>query len=57
MWEARATYEDGTEIEATFEYCEDGNYEAECQRQYEIECWLIEQHEGCTWYSVDYVSC
>lgn len=54
-WIARAEYEDGTEIEKAFPYAEGGNYEAEQERQYSLECWLIEEHEGCTWYSVDFV--
>ena len=37
---------------------ENGNYSRECERQYTLECWLIEQgekHGGCTFYSVAYV--
>ena len=56
VWLARAEYSDGTSVEKAFAYREGGNYEAECQRQYELECWLIEEHEGCTWYSVDYIA-
>ena len=55
MWVARADYADGTSIEKTFAYNEQGNYHLECERQYELEAWLIERHEGCIWYSVDYV--
>lgn len=55
MWLARAEYRDGTEIEETFPYRENGIYSAECDRQYEIECWLLEQHPDCTWLSVVYV--
>ena len=51
MWEARAEYADGTTVERLFEY--HGN---DAEEQYLIECWLIERHEGCIWYSVDYVS-
>ena len=52
-WEARAIYEDGTEIERMFDY----NYDlTENDQVYEIECWLLERHEGCTWYSVDWVN-
>ena len=51
VWEAMAEYEDGTRIEKTFPFYE-RNYHEECQRQYELECWLIERHEGCTFYSV-----
>ncbi|MBR6219522.1 MAG: hypothetical protein IKQ80_03030 [Clostridia bacterium] len=56
MWIARAEYADGTSIEKAFAYNENGNYQLECERQYELEAWLIEQHEDCTWYSVDYVA-
>ena len=45
MWNAVAEYADGTRIEKNFPYYEDGNYQAECERQYELEAWLIEQHE------------
>lgn len=54
MWIARAEYADGTSVEKRFPYHEHGVYERECERQYELECWLIERHDGCTWYSVDY---
>ena len=55
MWEAVARYEDGTEIVKRFDYNEHDNYRLECERQYEIESWLINQHEGCVFYSVGYV--
>lgn len=58
MWYAVAEYTDGTRIEKYFPYHENGNYNAECERQYDLECWLIEQgeeHGGCTFYSVAYV--
>lgn len=55
MWEARAEYADGSTIDKTFPYNENGNSLLENQRQYEIECWLLEQHEDCTWYSVNYI--
>ena len=55
MWECIAEYADGTRIERTFEYRENGDYNAECERQYELECWLIERHDDCTFYSVSYV--
>lgn len=52
MWEARAEYADGTMIEKYF----DSNPCAhEDEEQYRIEAWLIEQHEDCTWYSVNWV--
>ena len=55
MWEARAEYADGTTVERTFPYNEDGNYSRENERQYELECWLIGYHEDCIWYSVNYI--
>ena len=55
MWEAKAEYADGTTFEMMFPYTANGNYEAECNEQYRIECYLIERHPGCTWYSVGYV--
>lgn len=55
MWEAIGRYADGTEIVEYFPYRENGNYRAECERQYQLECWLIEAHDGCVFYSVDYV--
>ena len=54
MWIARAEYADGTSVEGQFPYRERGIYSLECERQHELECWLIERHDGCTWYSVDY---
>lgn len=55
MWNAVAEYADGTRIEKSFPYNEAGNYGAECERQYELESWLIGQHENCTYYSVSYI--
>lgn len=55
MWEAIGRYEDGTEIVEYFPYNERDNYKLECDRQYELECWLISIHEGCIYYSVGYV--
>ena len=55
MWNAVAEYADGTRIEENFFYNEDGNYCAECERQYELEEWLLGQHEDCIFYSVCYV--
>ena len=59
MWEAIAEYMDGTRIEKNFLYSEGGNYNRECERQYDLECWLIEQgekHGGRTFYSVAYIN-
>ena len=50
-----AEYAEGTRIEKYFPYHENGNDNAECERQYDIECWLLSQHEDCTFYSVAYV--
>lgn len=59
MWRAIANCADGTEIEWCFPYLENGNYLSENQRQYEIECRVIEyayaKHGGLTFYSVDYI--
>jgi len=43
MWNAIGEYADGTRIEKNFLYNEEGNYNLECERQYNLECWLIEQ--------------
>ena len=51
-WIASATYDDGTSVEKEFSYAEKGIYSLEDERQHELEEWLIEQHEGCNWYSV-----
>ncbi|MBQ1291367.1 MAG: hypothetical protein IIY28_08475 [Lachnospiraceae bacterium] len=53
MWEARAEYEDGTWIDQYFDY---NDRKSDADQQYEIECWLLERHPKCTWYSVDYVN-
>lgn len=55
MWEAIGRYADGTEIVKYFPYRENDNYRRECERQYQLECWLIEAHDGCIFYSVGYV--
>ena len=55
MWQAVAEYADVTRIEKYFPYHESVNYSAECERQYDIEYWLLSQHEDCTFYSVAYV--
>lgn len=57
-WIAKATYEDGTEIEKEYPYTANGNYYLENEEQHKIECELIEdnfyKYGLCTWYSVDY---
>ena len=53
-WEAVAEYQDGTRIEKTFP----ADYECswtDGNQRFEIESWLMEQHEGITYYSVDLV--
>ena len=52
MWEARAEYADGTTVSRYFEY---DDRRPESEQQYDIECWLIDRHPDCTWYSVDYI--
>lgn len=53
MWEARAEYADGTTVERLFAYSEST---ADGEQQYAIECWLLERHPDCTWYSVNYIA-
>ena len=58
MWNAVGEYADGTRIEKNFPYYERGNYNLECEKQYQLECWLIEEgekHGGCTFFSVAYI--
>lgn len=55
FWEACCEYRDGTEIRKRFPYNEGGNYVLENQRQYELEEWLLSQHEDPMFYSVNYV--
>lgn len=50
MWEARASYEDGTSVVRYFE----DNGLPEQEQQYNLECWLISRHDGCVWYSVNW---
>jgi hypothetical protein len=55
MWYAVAEYEDGTRIEKYYPYRANGNYNKECEEQYNIECKLLKEKEGYTYYSVVYV--
>lgn len=55
MWNAIGEYADGTRIEKNFLYWENGNYSAENERQYELENWIVNAHENCIFYSVNYV--
>lgn len=50
-WIAVAEYADGTSIEKSFPF-HGGSIREENQEQYDIECWLIHRHAGCTYYSV-----
>ena len=52
MWEAIAEYANGIRIEKYFPYYENGDYEAECKRQYELETYLIGLYDNCIYYSV-----
>ena len=38
MWNAIGEYADGTRVEKNFLYNEGGNYNLECERQYDLEC-------------------
>lgn len=53
-WEARATYEDGFEIDKEFPY--PLNNESDNEQQYYLEAWLMNIHKGITWYSVNFVA-
>lgn len=55
MWCAIGEYVDGTRIEKNFPYWENDNYLAENERQYELENWIINAHDNCIFYSVNYV--
>lgn len=52
MWEAYAEYADGTSIRKLF--CQPERV-SESDRQYDLECWLIERHPDCTFYSVSWI--
>lgn len=56
MWLGVAEYADGTRIEVKRPYNEGGLYAAEEEKRYEIESFLVERREGCTYYSVVYVN-
>ena len=47
IWNAYAEYEDGTIIDKNFtNYCSNNTYEDECDYQYYLEDWLINQHQN-----------
>lgn len=52
VWEARAKYDDDTDICKYFPYDKEENDDEE---QYVIEEWLISRHKGCVWYSVNLI--
>ena len=52
LWEANAKYADGTTANWLFDYNESVG---EKEQQYKIECWLIERHPDCIWYSVNLI--
>lgn len=52
MWLAKATYDDGTEVEWCFR--RNKRY-TEADDQYNIEDKLLNFHDGCNWYSVVWV--
>ena len=53
-WEARATYLDGYEIKKDFPY--PLNNKNDSDQQFELEEWLLQKHDDCTFYSVIYVT-
>lgn len=55
MWLAEAEYADGESITRWFAYDEHDNYQQEGDRIHEIEEWLIQKHDDCTWYSVTFI--
>ena len=58
-WEAYARFTDGTDIRFRKPYTANGNYEAEEEQQYRIECDLIykatETGKEVEFYTVDFV--
>lgn len=52
MWLAKATYDDGTEVEWYFR--RNKKY-TEADDQYNIEDKLLNFHDSCNWYSVVWV--
>ena len=54
MWEARATYNDGTEVCLLIKSF-DGR-KSDLDQQSEIEEFLITRKSGCNWYSVMWVN-
>lgn len=52
MWEARATYADGSEVCVQFEA---NPTMTDNEQQYYLEGWLLSKKPGCTWYSVNWI--
>lgn len=52
MWEAVAEYKDGTNVRKLFN---DSTTKSDNEMQYDLECWLLNRHENCIWYSVNYI--
>jgi hypothetical protein len=55
MWEAYAEYSDGARVRKLFPSTSNNYYE-ECEEQYNLECWLLEKHDDCTFLSVNWIS-
>jgi hypothetical protein len=54
MWEARAEYADGTSFDKRFP-SNATTYKEEQLEQAELESMLVDRHEGCIFYSVNWV--
>lgn len=54
MWEARATYADGTTFEGRYASSAK-TYRDEQLEQAELEAMLVDRHQGCLHYSVNWV--
>lgn len=53
MWEAKAEYADGSYINR---YFDDNPDMGDAEQRYEIEAWLLDRRENCTFYSVDWIA-
>ena len=53
MWEIRATYDDGMELE---EYRGRDTFKSEEDDQQDLEEYAINYHEGCNWFSVNWAN-
>lgn len=52
MWEAYAEYSDGTSVRRLYAY---QDRISDNDQQYNLECWLIGRHPGCTFYTVNFI--